>query len=652
MQQQEQEDTQELLIDECDCELEELEEVNAIGAGNVGATSHGGAWGDNSEMHKTMWSGDKPLPVKEKIELDIEEGDILLGGKFKNRRVVVKSIEVDELGQYTINGKPLLKFRIEKDMPQDKKSKQTQEEEENLKEQYRSAQSPPQVDHTKRNALIHDARLGLVFNTLKHYDMLMTKKGRASQTFEVQDLRRTAINPTFGSKKYSIVPISREETYSKKMIILRNTLERLDQLGFIKYDFKMVCGDPNKPDDVLFDNWSEFNKAFNSKIKRVWYNDRCAMKINKNGGEEGIIETITLNSLFLDTEPVSNEEMEGKKISIREQNYREPSKPQLSPTEEKLRSDKDLAQAFNTLKYYFTENNTNKVDYRELTNKSDINGVGSGANGFTVFYLKRSPYLSLKEHVPFRDALVKLHNMGLIIYNFKVVCGPRQSDIMFNDWESFRDMFKSKTKEWWFFERCAMKYNRDGRDKSKNSIYDFMKEEIVVLPAFHKIDYITREKLMEQKTLEETIKEMVEEEFKSQAQRGYFYAMANKGGKEGAKFKKLAQEFEDDTPKGKKLPKKLSEEQMANQNQSIARELVTMLATLDSKHMTMAKRDIALVFAQLAEDDMEIDDRLASQFMFFEDEFDKALALAVNHLDPSTLKTWIETAKNQIRNYF
>jgi hypothetical protein len=65
----------------------------------------------------------------EEIVLDIEIDDIILGGKFKNKRIVVKSIGKDELGQPTINGKSILKVRIEKDLPDDKKSKKTKEEE-------------------------------------------------------------------------------------------------------------------------------------------------------------------------------------------------------------------------------------------------------------------------------------------------------------------------------------------------------------------------------------------------------------------------------------------------------------------------------------------------------------------------------------------
>ena len=61
------------------------------------------------------------------IKLDIKVGDVLLGGKFKNKRVIVKSIGKDALGQPTINGQSLLKFRIEKNLPDSKKSKKTLE---------------------------------------------------------------------------------------------------------------------------------------------------------------------------------------------------------------------------------------------------------------------------------------------------------------------------------------------------------------------------------------------------------------------------------------------------------------------------------------------------------------------------------------------
>ena len=46
------------------------------------------------------------------IKLDIKVGDTILVGKFKNKKVIVKTIGKNEKGDITINGKPLLRFRI------------------------------------------------------------------------------------------------------------------------------------------------------------------------------------------------------------------------------------------------------------------------------------------------------------------------------------------------------------------------------------------------------------------------------------------------------------------------------------------------------------------------------------------------------------
>ena len=51
------------------------------------------------------------------IKIPIEIGDIIYVGRFKNKRVVVKSIEYNEYGLPLINGRPLLTVRIEKLMP-------------------------------------------------------------------------------------------------------------------------------------------------------------------------------------------------------------------------------------------------------------------------------------------------------------------------------------------------------------------------------------------------------------------------------------------------------------------------------------------------------------------------------------------------------
>ena len=69
----------------------------------------------------------EPRNYLHEIQLDIKVGDVILGGKFKNKRVVVKNIGVDDKGQPTINGKSILKFRIEKLLPDDMKSKKTRD---------------------------------------------------------------------------------------------------------------------------------------------------------------------------------------------------------------------------------------------------------------------------------------------------------------------------------------------------------------------------------------------------------------------------------------------------------------------------------------------------------------------------------------------
>ena len=58
--------------------------------------------------------------ISEALALDLEIGDVILTGKFKNKRTVVKDIGTDELGQPTINGKRVLNFRIEMLMPSSK----------------------------------------------------------------------------------------------------------------------------------------------------------------------------------------------------------------------------------------------------------------------------------------------------------------------------------------------------------------------------------------------------------------------------------------------------------------------------------------------------------------------------------------------------
>ena len=60
---------------------------------------------------KAKISEDMAVLQFEDIKIPISVGDTVLGGKFKNKRIVVKSIGKNEKGDITINGRPLLKYR-------------------------------------------------------------------------------------------------------------------------------------------------------------------------------------------------------------------------------------------------------------------------------------------------------------------------------------------------------------------------------------------------------------------------------------------------------------------------------------------------------------------------------------------------------------
>jgi len=78
-------------------------------------------FGDDDAEERTIKYTIKNLPsveyvetdfVKEDINLDVDKGDEVLMGKFKNKRVTVKDIGKDDHGMPTINGKKAATFRI------------------------------------------------------------------------------------------------------------------------------------------------------------------------------------------------------------------------------------------------------------------------------------------------------------------------------------------------------------------------------------------------------------------------------------------------------------------------------------------------------------------------------------------------------------
>ena len=51
----------------------------------------------------------------EDIKIPIKVGDTILGGRFKNKKTIVKKISKNDKGDITVNGKPLLKYRLVKE---------------------------------------------------------------------------------------------------------------------------------------------------------------------------------------------------------------------------------------------------------------------------------------------------------------------------------------------------------------------------------------------------------------------------------------------------------------------------------------------------------------------------------------------------------
>ena len=53
-------------------------------------------------------------PLLKEIELPVKVGDTVLMGRFKNKKVKVKSVKFNDRGDLMINDRPALKFRIPK----------------------------------------------------------------------------------------------------------------------------------------------------------------------------------------------------------------------------------------------------------------------------------------------------------------------------------------------------------------------------------------------------------------------------------------------------------------------------------------------------------------------------------------------------------
>ena len=73
-------------------------------------------WEDEEEEHD-KFMGNKKYQYDEDVTIDLDIGDTVKMGKFKNKKVVVKKIEWNEKGDMLINGKMATKWRMHKKAP-------------------------------------------------------------------------------------------------------------------------------------------------------------------------------------------------------------------------------------------------------------------------------------------------------------------------------------------------------------------------------------------------------------------------------------------------------------------------------------------------------------------------------------------------------
>ena len=168
----------------------------------------------------------------ENIDVDVEVGDVILGGKYKNKRMVVKEIGKDELGQPTVNGKPILKFRIEKHLPDNKKSKKTLDAEKEKLDEQESGLPPGfqgfDVDDTERDS-DHEA-----LASLDQGDEFII--GRRKQVYRVTNKAKDAL----------IKYVTKVGTRGRNKYEVR----RVNPEGFVVAPFKVIRADgtaENKP---------------------------------------------------------------------------------------------------------------------------------------------------------------------------------------------------------------------------------------------------------------------------------------------------------------------------------------------------------------------------------------------------------------------
>jgi hypothetical protein len=191
------------------------------------------------------------------MNIDLEIGDTILTGRFKNKPVVVKAFGTDEKGQPTINGRPALKFRIKKLMANQNEQIRNIVKEEILN--YLRNKSKASITEIKKSA---KSIAVLIKESGILYKAGVKKYGKEGMT-KIQSAAGKGENHEEIGKIKDKYEKGKNETVDEKKKLLNDKLSK-SQMAFIQTQLK-----PNSGDIITYDRFFKFGKVARDEKAKV-----------------------------------------------------------------------------------------------------------------------------------------------------------------------------------------------------------------------------------------------------------------------------------------------------------------------------------------------------------------------------------------------
>lgn len=191
--------------------------------------------------------------LSEVITIPIEIGDIVLGGKFKNKKIVVKDIGVNEKGDITINGKPILRVRP---IPK-------------LKEKLSESRMLSVFDFddtlAKSDSWIYVIKNGMKVAKLDPAEFAMHKGLKKGEEYDFRDFDRPIRNPKIIKKNVDLLRRQLKKGGRKVTILTARRLGApishfFRTIGINPYVVPLGSGDPQDKADYIE---KEIQKGYN-----------------------------------------------------------------------------------------------------------------------------------------------------------------------------------------------------------------------------------------------------------------------------------------------------------------------------------------------------------------------------------------------------